>query len=228
MEKDSLFEIKTIEQIRTSLPRSKNKYGIPKSVSFVFQKLYKDIVTSIITTEITADYILYGMQEAYQENKEFSDISYWVQGTSDNEISEDIVTSIITTEITADYILYGMQEAYQENKEFSDISYWVQGTSDNEISVWWIFGADGQGDLWLFDTQGKVFFYDHDKECMCEENFKCMEIDFLQWLQLAFLFRQYEKSNRYTNEDKAKLKNELSKINENLIDNLPFDYELCI
>ena len=63
---------------------------------------------------------------------------------------------------------------------------------------------------------------------MCEENFKCMEIDFLQWLQLAFLFRQYEKSNRYTNEDKAKLKNELSKINENLIDNLPFDYELCI
>jgi hypothetical protein len=101
-----------------------------------------------------------------------------------------------------------MQEAYQENKEFSDISYWVQGTSDSEISEWWIFGADGQGDLWLFDTQGKVFFYDHDKECMCEENFKCMEIDFLQWLQLAFLFRQYEKSNRYTNEDKAKLKNE--------------------
>ncbi len=28
------------------------------------------------------------MQEAYQENKEFSDISYWVQGTSDSEISE--------------------------------------------------------------------------------------------------------------------------------------------
>ena len=51
MEKDSLFEIKTIEQIRISLPRSKNKYGIPKSVSFVFQELYKDIVTSIITTE---------------------------------------------------------------------------------------------------------------------------------------------------------------------------------
>ena len=62
-----------------------------------------------------------------------------------------------------------MQEAYQENKEFSDISYWVQGTSDSEISEWWIFGADGQGDLWLFDTQGKVFFYDHDKECMCKE-----------------------------------------------------------
>ena len=79
MEKDSLFEIKTIEQIRTSLPRSKNKYGIHKSVSFVFQELYKDIVTSIITTVITADYILYGMHEAYQENKEFSDISYWVQ-----------------------------------------------------------------------------------------------------------------------------------------------------
>ena len=170
MKKDSSFEIKTIEQIRTSLPRSNNKYGIPKSVSFVFQELYKDIVTGIQTTEISADYILYNMQEAYQENKEFSDISYWVQGTSDSEISE-----------------------------------------------WWIFGA-----------KGKVFFYDHDKECMCEENFKCMEIDFSQWLQLAFLFRQYEKSDRYTNEDKAKLKNELSKINENLIDNLPFDYELCI
>lgn len=181
MKKDSSFEIKTIEQIRTSLPRSNNKYGIPKSVSFVFQELYKDIVTGIQTTEISADYILYNMQEAYQENKEFSDISYWVQGTSDSEISE-----------------------------------------------WWIFGADGQGDLWLFDTKGKVFFYDHDKECMCEENFKCMEIDFSQWLQLAFLFRQYEKSDRYTNEDKAKLKNELSKINENLIDNLLFDYELCI
>ena len=59
MEKDSLFEIKTIEQIRTSLPRSKNKYGIPKSVSFVFQELYKDIVTSIITTEITRLYSLW-------------------------------------------------------------------------------------------------------------------------------------------------------------------------
>lgn len=63
---------------------------------------------------------------------------------------------------------------------------------------------------------------------MCEENYKCMEIDFLQWLQLAFLFRQYEKSDSITNEDKAKLKNELLKINENLIDNLPFDYELYI
>lgn len=179
MKKDSSFEIKTIEQIRAALPRSNNKYGIPKSVSFVFQELYKDIVTCIQTTEISADYILYNMQEAYQENKEFSDISYWVRGTSDSEISE-----------------------------------------------WWILGADGQGDLWLFDTKGKVFFYDHDKECMCKENFKCMEIDFSQWLQLAFLFIQYEKSDRHTNEDKAKLKKELSKINENLIDNLPFDYEL--
>lgn len=181
MKKDSSFEIKTIEQIRIALPCSNNKYGIPKSVSFAFQELYKGIVTSILTTEISADYILYGMQKAYQENKEFSDISYWTQGTSDNNISE-----------------------------------------------WWIFGADGQGDLWLFDTKGKVFFYDHDKECMCEENFKCMDIDFLQWLQLAFLFRLYEKSDRHTNEDKVELKNELSKINGNLIDNLPFDYELCI
>lgn len=179
MKKDSSFEIKTIEQIRAALPRSNNKYGILKSVSFVFQELYKDIITCIQTTEISADYILYNMQEAYQENKEFSDISYWVRGTSDSEISE-----------------------------------------------WWILGADGQGDLWLFDTKGKVIFYDHDKECMCKENFKCMKIDFSQWLQLAFLFRQYEKSDRHTNEDKAKLKNELSKINENLIDNLPFDYEL--
>lgn len=181
MKKDSSLEIKTIEQIRIVLPRSNNKYGIPKSVSFVFQELYKDIVTGIQTTEIAAD-----------------------------------------------YILYNMQEAYQENKEFSDISYWAQGTSDTEVGGWWIFGADGQGDLWLFDTKGKVFFYDHDKECMCEENFKCMEIDFSQWLQLAFLFRLYEKSDRHTSEDKAQLKNELSKINENLIENLPYDYELCI
>lgn len=181
MKKESSFEIKTIEQIRTALPRSNNKYGIPKSVSFVFQELYKDIVTGIQTVLISAD-----------------------------------------------YFLYNMQDAYQENKEFSDISYWGQGASDSEINQWWIFGADGQGDLWLFDTKGKVFFYDHDKECMCEENFKCMEIDFSQWLQLAFLFRLYEKSDRHTNEDKDKLKNELSKINENLIENLPFDYELCI
>lgn len=181
MSKDSSFEIKTVEQIKTALPCLNNKYGIPKSVSFVFQELYKNIATSIQTTEISAD-----------------------------------------------YILYGMQEAYQENKEFSDIDYWAQGVSDSEISKWWIFGADGQGDLWLFDTKGKVFFYNHDKECMCEENYKCMEIDFLQWLQLAFLFRQYEKSDSITNEDKAKLKNELLKINENLIDNLLFDYELYI
>lgn len=181
MKKESSFEIKTIEQIRTALPRSNNKYGIPKSVSFVFQELYKDIVTGIQTVLISAD-----------------------------------------------YFLYNMQDAYQENKEFSDISYWGQGASDSEINQWWIFGADGQGDLWLFDTKGKVFFYDHDKECMCEENFKCMEIDFSQWLQLAFLFRLYEKSDRHTNEDKDKLKNELLKINENLIENLPFDYELCI
>ena len=167
--------------MKAVLLHAKSKYGIPKSVSFVFQDLYKDIVTSIQTTEISAD-----------------------------------------------HVLYNIQKAHQENKEYSDIDYWKQGTSENEISKWWIFGADGQGDLWLFDAKGKVFFYDHDKEYMCEENFQYIEIDFLQWLQFAFLIKQYEELDECTNEDKRELKNELLRIDVNLIDNLPFDYQLCI
>ncbi|MDR2234999.1 MAG: hypothetical protein LBE92_02650 [Chryseobacterium sp.] len=92
-----------------------------------------------------------------------------------SESYKNLVTAIKTTEIASDAILYNAVEAVNENKESGFAGYWC-------------FAGTGQGDRWLLDHENKVFFYDHD----APGDFMPMEINFGQWLQLAFLIQQLD------------------------------------
>lgn len=87
---------------------------------------------------------------------------------------EMLVTSMKTIEIASEAILYNSIEAVNENKE-------------SEILDYWCFGGNGQGDRWLLDRGGNVFFFDHD-----DEKLQRMNVDFDQWLQMAFIIHQLD------------------------------------
>lgn len=85
------------------------------------------------------------------------------------------VTQIPTSEISSETILYNSVEAVNENKEF-------------EFTDYWCFAGNGQGDRWFLNTDDQVFFYNHDYD----EKLEPMNINFEEWLQMAFVIRQLD------------------------------------
>ncbi|WP_282628389.1 hypothetical protein [Empedobacter sedimenti] len=119
-----------------------------------------------------------------------------------------IITQIKTTEISADYILFSSVEAVNETKEFVDKTFWC-------------FGCDGQGNRWLFDESGMVFYYDHDYD----EGFDAMNITFEQWLQMADLAKQMDDfidREAVTKSIKNDFQHELNLIHPDLSGNYPY------
>jgi len=86
-----------------------------------------------------------------------------------------LVTQIKTTEISSETILYNSVEAVNENKEF-------------DLPDYWCFAGNGQGDRWFLNTDDQVFFYNHDYD----EKLEPMNINFEEWLQMAFVIRQLD------------------------------------
>lgn len=121
---------------------------------------------------------------------------------------KNIVTRIKTIEISADCILYNSVEAVNESNEFESDDYWC-------------FAGTGQGDRWLFDKAGMVFYYDHDYD----EGFNAMEITFEQWLQMADLSKQldvYIENEAITATIRNEFHNLLNEIHINLSEKYPF------
>ncbi|MDR6466107.1 hypothetical protein [Chryseobacterium sediminis] len=85
------------------------------------------------------------------------------------------VTQIPTAEISSETILYNSVEAVNENKEF-------------DLTDYWCFAGNGQGDRWFLNTDDQVFFYNHDYD----EKLEPMNINFEEWLQMAFVIRQLD------------------------------------
>jgi hypothetical protein len=85
------------------------------------------------------------------------------------------VTQIPTAEISSETILYNLAEAVNENKEF-------------DLTDYWCFAGNGQGDRWFLNTDDQVFFYNHDYD----EKLEPMNINFEEWLQMAFVIRQLD------------------------------------
>ncbi|WP_223599119.1 hypothetical protein [Chryseobacterium sp. GVT01B] len=85
------------------------------------------------------------------------------------------VTQIPTAEISSETILYNSVEAVNENKEF-------------ELTDYWCFAGNGQGDRWFLNINDQVFFYNHDYD----EKMEPMNINFEEWLQMAFVIRQLD------------------------------------
>lgn len=89
-------------------------------------------------------------------------------------------------EIIPDIILFGYEKAIIKNqyieKEYKSIS--------NNL---WIFADSGSGDEWfLHKENNNVFFYDHNLgEYSNLDDFLDMKVNFLKFINLAFLIRAY-------------------------------------
>ncbi|MGU3374763.1 hypothetical protein [Chryseobacterium sp. M5A1_1a] len=88
---------------------------------------------------------------------------------------EKLITQIKTTELSSEAILYNSVDAVNGNKEFV-------------LKDYWCFAGNGQGDQWFLDKSGNVSFYDHDYD----ESLEPMNINFEQWLQMAFVIKQLD------------------------------------
>lgn len=143
-----------------------------------------------------------------------------------NKLYLEIVTQIKTTEISSECTLLDSVEAVNETKSFSDRNYWAENYTAEAIAQFWIFGRNGQGDLWLFDPDNKIYFYDHNKEQMCKENFTELNLNFEKWLQFANLNSQldnmYNDENEINEKKKKEYKNKLAELSTELSTNYPF------
>lgn len=144
-----------------------------------------------------------------------------------DKIYANLATQIKTLEISAECILYDSVQAYNTTKLYSDPEYWAKRQDINEIADYWIFGQNGQGDLWILDVNGKVYFYDHNQEQMCKDNFVALDLNFEKWLQFADLNRQldeiYNDKIQISEDDKLLYKHKLREISELLFANYPFE-----
>ncbi|MFE7088825.1 hypothetical protein ACFU8T_07170 [Sphingobacterium spiritivorum] len=104
----------------------------------------------------------------------------------------DLVKEIRTREISSECTLFAAAEAWKETSAFADPGYWPETYTRQDIDRFWIFGQNGQGDLWLFDREHKLYFYDHNQAQMCLHNFVELHIDFDSWLQYADLNSQLD------------------------------------
>ena len=144
-----------------------------------------------------------------------------------DKLYTEITTQIRTVEISSECTLFDSVRAVNETKSFSDADYWTENYLDEEISKFWIFGQNGQGDLWLFDSENKVYFYDHNNEQMCNENFIDLNLNFEKWLQYADLNAQldniYDNENEINDKRKVEYKKKLAELSGNLLKNYPFE-----
>ncbi len=142
------------------------------------------------------------------------------------ESYKKIVSNIKTTEISAECILFNSVKSVNESKEFADIDYWSKEFEIDQIKDYWFFGANGQGDLWILHKNDSVFFYDHAKGKISQENLIDLEMSFEKWLQFAFLNKQLEEidnNQALTLEIKNRYKAKLLKISTGLAKNYPFE-----
>ncbi|KAF2507267.1 SMI1/KNR4 family protein [Flavobacterium foetidum] len=79
-----MFTILSIRNIKEKLLTNKQSIrNFPKSVSFPFPELYKDIVTQIKTIEISSECIVFDSVKSFNETKEFSNPDYWSENTKE-------------------------------------------------------------------------------------------------------------------------------------------------
>ncbi len=81
--------INSIDSIKEQLLTDKTyQQNFPKAINFAFPTLYKEIVTHIKTTEISAECILYNSVHAVNETKEFANTAYWEMPLSEQHIKD--------------------------------------------------------------------------------------------------------------------------------------------
>ncbi|MDO4431618.1 MAG: hypothetical protein Q4B95_10115 [Lonepinella koalarum] len=89
-------------------------------------------------------------------------------------------------EIIPDIILFDYEKAIIKNK-------YIEKEYKNISNYLWIFADSGSGDEWFLHKENRnVFFYDHNLgEYSSLDNFVNMKVGFLNFINLAFLIRNY-------------------------------------
>ena len=145
-----------------------------------------------------------------------------------NELYKEIVTKIKTINISSECILYNSVEATNMTKAYSEDDYWSKNVDKNNIKNYWFIGQNGQGDYWIMDIYGKIYFYDHDNEEIDIEKVINLNIDFGKWLQYAYLNKELDKiydDNKYDENIGKEYMEKLREISEELYENYPFKIE---
>ncbi|MGI4873343.1 MAG: hypothetical protein ACRYFX_19460 [Janthinobacterium lividum] len=142
------------------------------------------------------------------------------------ELYQELATRLPTTEISSECILLSSAEAINETREFVNPAYWAAGYAAAAINDFWFFGRNGQGDSWLFDQVGQVYFYDHNQGELARQNFTDLGLTFKQWLQYAFLNKQldelYEAKSSLSEADTDEYRHLLAQLSPLLLANYPF------
>jgi hypothetical protein len=145
-----------------------------------------------------------------------------------DELYQEIVTKIKTTEISSECILYNSVQSANMTKEYSDDDYWNNNIDKDNIKNYWFIGQNGQGDYWIMDKNGKIYFYDHDNGEIDVDKMINLNIDFAKWLQYAYLNKELDKiyeENKYNKKIGKEYMEKLNEISKELKENYPFKIE---
>ena len=145
-----------------------------------------------------------------------------------NSLYNEIVTQIGTTGISDYCILFDSAQAVEENEEFSDEDYWEEDISEETRKSYWFFAQTGTGDSWIFDKEGKVFYFDHNLAIFDPEVFVDLGLDFPKWLQYAHINKEFYDETEEVDDDtyfkiREVYKTKLSELSELLLENYPFE-----
>lgn len=132
------------------------------------------------------------------------------------------LTNYTGVEITPDIMVYGYEEALRENKT-------IEKDFPNIGSKLWLIGSSGQGDDWFLDrTSGMILFFDHEQGEYDEiEQFTNLNINFINFLTMAFLYAELEElldSKILSTEETLAFRSAVNGIHPSLYESYPFDY----
>ena len=127
-------------------------------------------------------------------------------------------------EITPDIVIFSYEQVLKENLN-------LECNYPGIATDLWMIGTNGQGNEWFISkANGTIWFYDHDHgEYIDLQFFIDFKISFLEFLQLAFLYRDLEnlldEQNEEINERQiADFKKEINSIKSDLYELYPFQY----
>lgn len=126
-------------------------------------------------------------------------------------------------DITPDILIFGYEEALKENKYLLD-------NRPDIYNKYWMIGRTGQGDEWFLHKESKsISFYDHNLgEYVDEAQFLNLDIPFLSFLQMAYLYQSLEElldeKESLSEIEQDNFKSAVNSIIPNLYEIYPFKY----
>ncbi|OSI08073.1 hypothetical protein [Neisseria canis] len=124
-------------------------------------------------------------------------------------------------QISSSIFIFGYEKALNENR-------YLEKNYPECSEQFWVIGAAGQGDEWFINKSNYlIYYYDHDLGEYENSAFDCLNISFLQFLQLAYLYKELEdyQDNHYDLNSETQLQfiNAVNMLHKNLFDIYPFE-----